>query len=821
MDGAPASLDLASAVAADLGLPAEGVAAVLRLLDEGNTVPFLARYRREATGELGDAAIRAIAQRAAAWKELDLRRRSVREAIAAHASSAGGARLAPELARAIAAASTRSELEDLQLPFRPRHRTRAVVARERGLEPLAQKILAQPESGDPRVEAAAFVSAEKGVADADAALQGARDVVAETIAEDAALRRLVRGMWYRDAFLVCERVDARTPPPARFDAFYGRREKAARMPAHRLLAVRRGEHEGALHLHLEADETRILPRLESAARLSAASPFAGELRAAIEDGYRRLLQPSIETELRVELKQRADELAVELFAGNLRDLLLAPPLGAKPLVGIDPAARSGCRCAAVDASGKYLGALTVRPRTDEAKAKEAFGKFLLEHRPAAIAVGHGIHGRETEAFVRRWIAEIPDLKATIVALVSEAGVRAWATSAPAKQELPKVDAAARGAVSIARRMQDPIAELVKVEPKAIGAGQHQHDLHAPMLSQRLDEVIEGCVNHVGVDLNSAAAPLLARVAGVGPALAAAIVRHREEKGPFQRKGQLLEVAGIAPKTFEQCAGFLRVRGGDQPLDGSAIHPERHRLVERMAADLGVPLAELVGSAEQVARIDPARYAGVDVGEPTLRDVLDELRQPGRDPRRPFEPPRFREDVTRPEDLKPGMVLEGVVTNVTTFGAFVDIGVHQDGLVHVSRLADRFVKDPREVVNVGDRLEVKVVEVDVARQRIALTAKKDAPRPEPKPEPRREPKLDVATAPRDGERPAPRPGRDGERRRDAGPRRDGRGRERDERAAHARAPLTPPPPRPLTPQDALKQGRNNPLGALLKDLFDKK
>jgi uncharacterized protein len=811
---ASVSPEPAPTIAAGLKLPATGVAAVLRLLDEGSTVPFLARYRKEATGGLDEPAIRAIQERAEQLKSLDERRQSVLKSLAEQG------RLEPGLEARIRAAASRAELDDLILPLRPRGRTRAMAAREQGLEPLAMRILAQPKEGDPAAEAAALVNAEKGVADAAAALQGARDVVAETIAEDFAVRRLVREHWQREALLVCARIEERTKQPTRFEAYYDLTEPLARMPPHRLLAVRRGEREGVLKVHLEADETRALPKVEAALNLDPASPFCAELRAAIQDGYRRLLLPSIETELRVELKLRGDRMAVDLLAENLCNLLLAPPLGPKRVIGIDPTARSGCKCAAVDEAGMFLGSTTIKPAKDAAKARQELSRLLLEHRPSAIAAGGGAHGRDVETFVRRLVAELsaqhaelPHLKETLVVPVTEAGATAYAASDVGRAELPQLEIPVRAAVSVARRLQDPLAELVKIDPKALVAGQHQHDVPGPLLAEKLDEAFESCVNHVGVDLNSASAPLLARVAGVGPALAARIVKHREEHGPFRGRRQLLEVAGMSPRTFEQCAGFVRVRDGEHPLDRTAIHPERYELVERMAKDLGAALAELVGNAQLARRIQPSRHAGGDVGEPTLLDVLEELKHPGRDPRRPFEPPRFREDVTKPEDLKPGMTLEGVVTNVTGFGAFVDVGVHQDGLVHVSQLADRFVKDPHELVKVGDRLTVRVLEVDVARKRIALAAKKEAARPDPTPPAAEKPAGNAAERPAAKERAAGA----GDRRGDGNPRREPRGRDR----APPRAPLRAPAPRPLTPQDAQKQGRNNPLGDLLKGLFEKK
>jgi len=813
---------VAPVIAHELSLPAAGVGAVLQLLADGSTVPFIARYRKEVTGTLDEVQIRAIQERAAYLTDLAERRATVLKSIAEQG------KLTPELEAQLRAVTTKAGLEDLYLPFRPKRRTRAIVARERGLEPLAQQLLAQPADGDPKSAAAPFVNAEKGVPDVDAALQGARDIVAETVSEAAALRRLVRDHWSKEALLCSSRVESKTQQPTRYEAYYDFREPIAKIPSHRFLAVRRGEQEGALSVHLEADETRVLPKLEAEMKVNAASPFAGELRAAVADGYRRLLQPSIETELRIELKLRSDRLAVDVFADNLRNLLLASPLGGKSVIGIDPGVRTGCKCVAVDATGKYLDATTIFPVRDEAKAKAELARFLLAHPPIAVGVGNGTHGRETESLVRKTIAELaaakPEAKQIIVTPVNEAGASVYSASDVARAEFPDLDVTIRGAISIARRLQDPLAELVKIDPKSIGVGQYQHDVHQPLLAGKLDEVVESCVNHVGVELNTASAPLLARVAGIGNALATRIVKHREEKGAFAGRKQLLAVGGMGPKTFEQCAGFLRIRDGEHPLDASAVHPERYELVERMAKDLGADVKALVGNESLTAKIDAKRYVGGDVGEPTLRDILDELKKPGRDPRAQFEPPRFREDVTKLDDLKPGMALEGVVTNVTAFGAFVDVGVHQDGLVHVSQLADKFVKEARDVVKVGDRLQVRVLEVDLERKRIALTAKKEAPKSDGR--------AAAAGAPGDG-RQGPHDGRaegrgDGRRenrgdRGDRGPRRDDR-RDGPPREIDRREQRAPPRPKPvpLTPNDQRgRSGNNNPLGDLLKDMFKKK
>ncbi len=852
MESSP--LAFAPVIADELAVAPAGVVAVLKLLEEGSTVPFIARYRKEATGELDEVQIRAIQERSAYLKDLDERRTTVLKSIADQG------KLTPELEAKLRGATTKAVLEDLYLPFRPKRRTRAIVAREKGLEPLALRLLEQPASGDPNQEAAAFVNVEKGVADAAAALQGARDIVAENVAENAELRKAVREHWSREAFLVSAKVEEKAKQPTRFEAYYDFREPIAKIPSHRFLAVRRGEHEGVLNVRLEADETRVLPKLETGMKLNPASPFAGDLATAVADGYRRLLMPSIETELRVELKLRSDRLAVDVFADNLRHLLLAAPLGGKSVIGIDPGLRTGCKCVAVDATGKYLDTTTIYPVRDEEKAQVEFSRFVLKHRPIAIAIGNGTAGRETETFVRRTISKLagaqPELKQTIVTPVNEAGASVYSASDVARLEFPDLDLTIRGAISIARRLQDPLAELVKIDPKSIGVGQYQHDVHQPLLAEKLDEVIESCVNHVGVELNTASAPLLARVAGIGNALAGKIVKHREEHGAFAGRKQLQKVSGLGPKAFEQCAGFLRIRESDHPLDASGVHPERYELVERMAKDVGADVKQLVGNDALAAKIDVKKYVGGDVGEPTLRDIVAELKKPGRDPRSQFEPPRFRDDVTKLEDLKPGMVLEGVVTNVTAFGAFVDIGVHQDGLVHVSQLADKFVQTPADVVKVGDKLQVRVLEIDLERKRVALTAKKEAPKGD---QGRAAPGgahggAAGAGAPErgGGDRGAgrgegrgqghggghgggghgggrgdgPRGPRGGDRRDDRGGHgghggSDGPPREYDPNGREQKAPRRPKPV-PMTPQDQKnRSGNNNPLGDLLKDMFKKK
>ncbi len=717
MKAAPA-YDPVPALASELSLPRPGVAAVVKLLTEGSTVPFIARYRKEVTGGLDEVQIRAIEERRAYILELEDRRAAIL------ASVAEQGKLTPELEKKLLAASTKALLEDLYLPYKPKRRTRATIARERGLQPLADKILAQEKGEKPLEAARAFVSAEKEVPDEAAALAGARDIVAEAVAEDAGVRTLVRQVFKERGELSSSAVPEKTQERTKFEQYYDFKEPVAQIPSHRYLAVRRGEHEGVLKVGIVAPPEACLPGIEAAMKLDPSSPFAGELRTAVADALQRLLAPSVETDVRLDLKMRADREAVEVFASNLKSLLLAAPLGERGVIGIDPGLRTGCKCVAVDATGRFLDHVTIYPSQGPHKleeAKHALLAFVARYTPMAIAIGNGTAGRETEAFVKHLLAET-QIKEVIVVSVNEAGASVYSASDVAREEFPALDVTVRGAISIARRLQDPLAELVKIDPKAIGVGQYQHDVHQPLLAKKLDEVVESCVNHVGVELNTASASLLARVAGIGPALAKKIVHHKETHGAFAGRDDLLSVSGLGPKTFEQAAGFLRVQKGKHPLDASAVHPERYGLVERIAKDLGVEVKALVGNGEQVKRIDVSRYVGEGVGEPTLRDIVAELQKPGRDPRQSFEPPKFRDDVMNLEDLKPGMELEGVVTNVTAFGAFVDVGVHQDGLVHISQLADRFVKEASEVVSAGDRLKVRVLEVDLERRRIALSAK---------------------------------------------------------------------------------------------------
>jgi len=717
-----APFDPVPLLAAELNLPYASVSAVVKLLAESSTVPFIARYRKEATGGLDEVQIRNIEERRTYLVEMDSRRKSILSEI----KSQG--KLSPELAKQLANAATKAELEDLYLPFKPKRRTRATIAKERGLEPLANLIWGQGREGSPRANAQGFVNPEKEVADVAAALAGARDICAERIAEDPQVRKHTREAYVRDGSIRVSKTKDFEDKPTKFDSYASFEEPIAKIPSHRYLAIRRGETEGVLRAGLDVDQSHIVPFVEKHVKLDATSPWAGELAGAIKDGIERLLLHSVQVDVRVELKMQADKGAIDVFAQNLRELLLSAPFGTKTVLGIDPGQRTGCKCAVVDETGKLLEHETIYLVQGDAaleRARQSLRAICKKYPIVAVAVGNGTHGRETEAFVRELLKE-EGLTATpspLCVSVSEAGASIYSASDVAREEFPDLDLTVRGAISIARRLQDPLAELVKVDPKSIGVGQYQHDVFQPFLAKKLDEVVESCVNSVGVEVNLASAPLLSRVAGIGPTLAKKIVAYRNEKGAFTSRSKLLEVPGFGPRTFEQAAGFLRVRGGEHPLDSSAVHPERYALVEKMATNLGVPVVSMIGNRELLERLDPKRYQAGDVGSFTLDDILSELKKPGRDPRATFEPPKFRDDVRTMEDLKTEMVLEGVVTNVTAFGAFVDIGVHQDGLVHVSQLSDRFVKDPNEVVKVGDKLSVRVLEVDLVRKRIALSAKR--------------------------------------------------------------------------------------------------
>ena len=717
------AFDPAPTVARELQLPVAQVSRVIALLSDGNTVPFVARYRKEATGNLDEVQIRAIDEQATYLREFHARRTTIHDAIEAQG------KLTPALAKRLADAQTKTELEDIYLPFKPKRRTKATMARERGLEPLAERIWSQARSGEPQRDAQRFVSAPNDVPDAEAALTGACHIVAEWVAETTTVRAFVRQRMAAAGQLTTKATKDAKGQIGPFEQYYDHHEPVARMPSHRYLAVRRGEKEGLLRVKITQDADRLRPTIERLTGLDPRSPYAGLMRDAIGDAYKRLIHPSVESDVRTQLKDKAEREAVQVFASNLRNLLLTSPFGGRPLLAIDPGLRTGCKLVALDATGRFLANDTLYlHRGDRAleEARHVAERFIRAHRPEIIAVGNGKGGRDAEKWLRALLGELGQ-QIPVVA-VNEAGASIYSASDIAREEFPELDLTVRGAISIGRRLQDPLAELVKLDPKSIGVGQYQHDVHQPTLAQKLDDVVEDCVNHVGVELNTASAPLLARVAGIGPTLAKRIIAHRTTYGPFEEKKTLLKVSGLGPRTFEQCAGFLRIHGGKNPLDSSAVHPERYSLVRRIAADLGVHLHALVGSTSLVARVNVAQYVTAEIGLPTLRDIIKELDKPGRDPRTAFEQPEFREDVQSIEDLTPGMTLEGVVTNVTSFGAFVDLGVGQDGLVHISQLADRFVRDPSEIVSAGDKITVRVLEVDSGRRRISLSARSgDGPR----------------------------------------------------------------------------------------------
>jgi protein Tex len=718
----PSAAELIARIAAELEITIPSVAAVVRLMDEGGTVPFIARYRKEATGGLDEVQIRTIGERHEYLKELETRR----VAVIAEIDKQG--KLTPELLAKLTAAATKTELEDLYLPYKPKRRTRATIALEKGLGPLAELLWAQDPNSTPDEAAKGFVNADKGVADVAAALAGARDICAERLSEDAELRKYFREAYMKDGVIQVKKRTEFEGQTTKFDTYANYEEPIAKVPSHRYLAIRRGENENVLYATLGLEFEPHLPSVRAKIPVKAGTPWQEHLERVVSDSLERLIAPAVVADVRIELKLRSDKDAIEVFAQNLRELLLAPPYGQKAVLGIDPGQRTGCKCAVVDETGKLLEHDTiylVQGDAAEDRAKEILRRLCKTHHVCAVAVGNGTHGRETESFVRDLLKAEGLVEGELCVSVNEAGASIYSASDVAREEFPELDLTVRGAISIARRLQDPLAELVKIDPKSIGVGQYQHDVSETALGRKLDEVVESCVNSVGVELNTASASLLSRVAGIGPSLAKRIVAHRNKNGPFKSRKSILDVFGLGPRAFEQAAGFLRIANSEHPLDTSAVHPERYALVEQMAKDLGVPLVSLVGSSALLKKIDLGKYKQGDVGDFTLNDIMGELDKPGRDPRRSFEPPKFRDDVRTMEDLKPGMELEGVVTNITAFGAFVDIGVHQDGLVHISQLADKFVTDPHAVVNVGDKIQVRVVEVDLARKRIALTARTGA------------------------------------------------------------------------------------------------
>ncbi|MDD2500009.1 MAG: Tex family protein [Geobacter sp.] len=701
----------------ETGLKQGQVTNTINLFQEGATVPFIARYRKEQTGELDEVQIRTVEERLAYFTELESRRQTILASIQEQG------KLTPELQARIEATRQKTELEDLYLPYKPKRRTKATIARERGLEPLADLMAAQALTSGSALEVAApFVDPEKEVPTPEAALEGAGHILAERLADDADCRAMVRRLTWEQGVMATKVASDKKDQVTKFEMYYDYQEPLKEIPSHRMLAMRRGEKEEVLRLGLQAPQAEIMAGLKHRL-IKGESIFKPWLETVAEDAYKRLIATSIEVELRLQSKDLADEAAIAIFAKNLKNLLLAPPAGGRRVLGIDPGLRTGSKLAAVDQTGRFLEHVTVYPHTGAGRVDQARAdlmRLVEAHGVEMIAIGNGTAGREMELFTKETLAKVG--KHLPVVMVSEAGASIYSASEIAREEFPELDLTVRGAISIARRLQDPLAELVKVDPKSIGVGQYQHDVNQTMLKKTLDEVVESGVNYVGVDLNTASWALLSYVAGVGPALGKAIARHRDENGPFSSRKGLLKVSRFGAKAFEQAAGFLRIRGGKHPLDNSAVHPERYPLVEQMAADLKVSLEELTKTPALAEKIDLKRYASDCVGLPTLRDILEELKKPGRDPRQQFQTADFRDDIREISDLQEGMILQGVVTNVTAFGAFVDIGVHQDGLVHVSHLANRFIKDPNDAVQVGQVVKVKVLSADPQRKRIALSIK---------------------------------------------------------------------------------------------------
>ncbi len=702
-----------SIIAKELAVKPSQVRAAAALLDEGATVPFISRYRKEATGSLDEVAVSSVRDRLEQLRELDKRREAVLKSLEERGL------LTDELRGKLEGADSLTVLEDIYLPFRPKRRTRATIAKEKGLEPLAIKIFGQTEM-DVEAEAASFVDAGKGVADIQESLAGARDIIAEWISEDQQARERMRGLFNGNGTMRSKVIQGKEEAGIKYRDYYEWEEPVSKAPSHRVLAIRRGETEGFLILRITPPEDEAL-RLLEALFIKGAGPASEQVRSAVHDGYKRLLSPSMEAEVRLAVKRKADEEAIRVFVENLRQLLLAPPLGNRNVLAIDPGFRTGCKVVCLDRQGKLLYNDTIYPHLSDrqkeeatAKIRDLCGRFGTE----AIAIGNGTAGRETESFIRGLglAGEI------MIVMVNESGASIYSASEVARLEFPDHDVTVRGSVSIGRRLMDPLAELVKIDPKSIGVGQYQHDVDQNALKKSLDDVVVSCVNAVGVEVNTASRQLLMYVSGLGPQLARGIVEYRNENGPFRSREELRKVPRLGPKAFEQAAGFLRIRDGENLLDRSAVHPESYQIVDAMARDLGCSLSDLMKDEGLRKSIDLSRYVADTVGLPTLNDIISELAKPGRDPREGFEAVVFNEGVQKLEDVKPGMKLPGIVTNITAFGAFVDIGVHQDGLVHISELSDGFVKTPGDVVKVHQKVTVTVLEVDLQRKRIALSMK---------------------------------------------------------------------------------------------------
>lgn len=699
-------------IAKELNIRPQQVTAVGKLLEEGGTVPFIARYRKEATDTLDEVAVTAIRDRLGELASLDQRRKAILKSLEERSL------LTDSMKAAVMEAPTLTKLEDIFQPYRPKRRTRAIIAKEAGLEPLADLLNGQASNLDLASEAKQFIDPEKGIENEDQALAGARDIIAERVSDSPEAREKLRTLFQKTGEIKSTIIRGKEVEGAKFKDYFDWKESLAKIPSHRLLAIRRGESETILMMRIVVDDDRACSELESQF-VKGHGPAAEQIRLAVKDGYKRLLCPAIEVETRLNSKKLADVEAIRVFADNLSELLMSPALGQKNVLGIDPGFRTGCKVVCLDAQGKLLHHDVIYPTMSGSQVKAAadtiFGlcaRFNIE----AIAIGNGTAGRETETFIRG--IGLP--KHILVVMVSESGASIYSASEVAREEFPNEDLTVRGAVSIGRRLMDPLAELVKLDPKSIGVGQYQHDVDQGLLKQGLDDVVVSCVNRVGVELNTASRQLLSYVSGLGPQLAGHIITHRDENGPFKSRSELKKVPRLGPKAFEQAAGFLRIREAKNPLDASAVHPERYGLVEQMAKDLGCKVLDLMRDASLRQKIDLKKYVTNDVGLPTLTDILQELTKPGRDPRKQFEVFSFQDGVEKMEDLKVGMKLPGIVTNVTAFGAFVDIGVHQDGLVHVSQLADKFVSNPSDMVKVQQKVQVTVTEVDLGRKRIALS-----------------------------------------------------------------------------------------------------
>ncbi|WP_172557763.1 Tex family protein [Vibrio fluvialis] len=746
------SLAICQSIAKELNVRSEQVIAAVKLIDDGNTVPFIARYRKEVTGGLDDTQLRTLDSRLAYLREMDDRRQTIIKSIQDQG------KLTPELEQAIQDADSKTRLEDLYLPYKPKRRTKGQIAIEAGLEPLADKLWTQPDT-DPEREAERYIAADKGIDDSKAALDGARAIIMERIAEDANLLEKIRQHLTRNAEIVSRVVEGKERDGEKFKDYFDHREPISKVPSHRALAMLRGRNEGFLTLTLNAD-----PELEETARQSYCETLIAEhygihLSQAAADAWRKQViswswrikvSMHMETELMSAMKERAEIDAIDVFATNLKDLLMAAPAGPRATLGLDPGLRTGCKVAVVDATGKVLATDTIyphQPHNQYDRAMASVAALVKQHHVDLIAIGNGTASRETDAFAADLIKR-GNLKVQKIT-VSEAGASVYSASELAAKEFPNLDVSLRGAVSIARRLQDPLAELVKIDPKSIGVGQYQHDVSQSMLAKRLDAVVEDCVNAVGVDVNTASPALLTRVAGLSSTLAQNIVDYRNENGRFDSRSALKKVPRLGPKAFEQCAGFLRIMDGKNPLDASAVHPEAYPVVKNIAEKNQKAIKALIGNSEFLRNLRAVDYTDEHFGVPTVSDIIKELDKPGRDPRPEFKTATFADGVNEVSDLEIGMVLEGVVSNVANFGAFVDIGVHQDGLVHISALTDRFVSDPREVVKAGDIVKVKVMEVDVQRKRIALTMRlNDEPGQESRPARSSQPRQERAPRRRD-------------------------------------------------------------------------